>query len=152
MNIDLCFATALELSRAIRAREMSAREVVQAHLDQLDRVNPAVNAVVTLVAERALAEADAADQRLAAGELVGPLHGLPVAHKDTHDTAGIQRHRQLTGQRSHGGNGNQGAVGSGGAQADRSTTRAALRPLAPHTPAPGKVAAPDRNSPPTGVW
>src|SRR3979490_2377977 len=87
---DLCFATAGELSRALRRREVSAREVVQAHLDQIDRVNPEVNAVVTLVAERALAQAAAAADRLPAGEPVGPLHGLPVAHKDIHDTAGIR--------------------------------------------------------------
>jgi amidase len=90
LTTDLCFATARELSRALRRREVSAREVVQAHLDQIDRVNPEVNAVVTLVAERALAEAAAADDRLTAGEPVGPLHGLPVAHKDIHDTAGIR--------------------------------------------------------------
>lgn len=74
----------------LRRREISARELVQAHLDRIDAVNPAVNAVVTLVPERALAEADAADARLAAGEPIGPLHGIPMAHKDTHETAGIR--------------------------------------------------------------
>jgi amidase len=87
---ELCFLTARELARRLRAREVSAREVVRAHLDQVERVNPRVNAVVTLVAERALDEARRADERLAAGRPVGPLHGLPVAHKDTHDTAGIR--------------------------------------------------------------
>ncbi|WP_223198498.1 amidase [Solihabitans fulvus] len=82
--------TAREQSAALRRRELSARELVAAHLAQIDRVNPAVNAIVTLVAERALAEADQADRRLAAGEPVGPLHGIPVAHKDTHDTTGIR--------------------------------------------------------------
>src|SRR6185437_9926874 len=74
----------------LRRREVSAREVTQAHLDQIERVNPQVNAVVTLVAERALDEARAADERLAAGADVGPLHGLPIAVKDTHETAGIR--------------------------------------------------------------
>lgn len=87
---DLCFTSAVELSRALRRREVSAREVLQAHLDRIDRVNPTVNAVVSLVPERAMAEAAAADDRLAAGEAVGPLHGLPVAHKDVFETAGIR--------------------------------------------------------------
>jgi amidase len=87
---DICFSTARELSRLLRAREVSATEVVQAHLQQIEKVNPEVNAVVTLVAEQALADAAIADRRLAAGEDVGRLHGLPVAHKDTHDTAGIR--------------------------------------------------------------
>ncbi|GHH11805.1 amidase [Streptomyces lanatus] len=64
--------------------------MVTAHLEQIERVNPAVNAIVTLAADRALAEAAEADERLASGAEVGPLHGLPVAHKDLHDTAGIR--------------------------------------------------------------
>jgi amidase len=87
---ELCFRTATDLAAAIRRREISARETVSAHIDQIERVNPQVNAVVSLVAEQALAEAAEADARLAAGEEVGPLHGLPVAHKDLHDTAGIR--------------------------------------------------------------
>jgi amidase len=88
--VDLCFLPATELAALLRRREVSAREVTQAHLDQIERVNPQVNAVVTLVAERALDEARAADERLAAGADVGPLHGLPIAVKDTHETAGIR--------------------------------------------------------------
>jgi amidase len=87
---EICFASARDLARRIRARELSAREVLQAHLDQIERTNPQVNAIVTLVAERAAEQARAADERLAAGETPGPLHGLPVAHKDTHATAGIR--------------------------------------------------------------
>ncbi|WP_121434674.1 amidase [Actinomadura pelletieri] len=87
---EIHFASARDLARRIRARELSAREVVQAHLDQIERTNPRVNAIVTLVAERALEQARAADERLAAGRETGPLHGLPVAHKDTHATAGIR--------------------------------------------------------------
>src|SRR5215213_2534489 len=74
----------------LRARQISARELLDAHLDRIDRLNPAVNAVVTLDAEGARAAADAADAALAAGEAVGPLHGLPVAHKDTHATGGMR--------------------------------------------------------------
>lgn len=86
----ICFRTARELLSALDRRELSSREIVQAHLDQIERVNPAVNAVVTLVAERALVEADRVDRALAAGQCPGPLRGLPVAHKDLHDTAGIR--------------------------------------------------------------
>jgi amidase len=87
---DLCFRPATELAALVRNREVSARELVDAHLDRIGRVNPALNAIVTLDAEGARAAADAADAALAAGEEVGPLHGLPVAHKDTHATAGMR--------------------------------------------------------------
>jgi amidase len=87
---EICFATASDLARRIRRRELSAADVVEAHLTQIDRVNPKVNAVVTLVAEEALRQARAADDALARGEDVGPLHGLPVAHKDMALTAGIR--------------------------------------------------------------
>lgn len=81
--------TARELAGAIRCRELSAREVVGWHLDRIAAVNPRINAIVSLVPERALAEADAADRRAAAGEPLGPLHGLPIAIKDLEDTEGI---------------------------------------------------------------
>jgi amidase len=87
---EICFSSARDLARRVRDRDLSAREVVQAHLDRIERTNPHVNAVVTLVPERALEEARAADERLASGAEPGPLHGLPVAHKDTHATAGIR--------------------------------------------------------------
>jgi amidase len=86
----LCFLTATELARRIRQREVSCEEVMRAHLAQIDRVNPKVNAIVTLLPERALEGARAADRRLAAGEPVGPLHGLPVAHKDLMPTRGVR--------------------------------------------------------------
>src|SRR5262252_9580786 len=87
---DLCFMTATELARRIRAGELSAREVMEAHLTQIERVNPQVNAIVTLLPERALAGARAADEALAHGAAVGPLHGLPIAHKDLILTKGIR--------------------------------------------------------------
>lgn len=90
MMDEICFMSAAGMRAALGARELSAREVVQAHLDQIDRVNPAVNAVVTLVAEQALEAAHAADELAASGAPLPPLHGLPVAHKDMHDTAGIR--------------------------------------------------------------
>ena len=82
--------TARELARAIRQRDLSAVDVMQAHLAQIERINPAVNAIVTLLPERALEAAAAADWVLARGEDVGPLHGLPIAHKDTLATKGIR--------------------------------------------------------------
>src|SRR5947209_4223561 len=87
---DICFLSATEMAREIRARKISAVELLSAHLKQIDRINPKVNAIITLVAERAMAQAHGADQALAHGRLLGPLHGLPVAHKDLHDTKGIR--------------------------------------------------------------
>jgi amidase len=90
MSDDLCFLPAVELASHIRRKQVSAREVMAAHLAQIERVNPQVNAIVTLVAEQAMADAMRADEALARGELSGPLHGIPVAHKDLVDTAGIR--------------------------------------------------------------
>ena len=89
MTEELCFATAVELARRIARREVSVTEVVRAHLAQIERVNPAVNAIVTLTAERALADAAARDAALARGERPGSLFGLPVVHKDLVPTRGI---------------------------------------------------------------
>lgn len=90
MGRSLWELDAREQARLVRAREISVRELVAAHLERLERVNPAINAVVTVVGERAEEEAAAADRALAAGADVGPLYGLPVAHKDTHDTGGVR--------------------------------------------------------------
>ena len=87
---ELCFLTATELAQLIRTKQLSAQEVMESHLAQIERVNPTVNAIVTLLPEVALANAKAADAQLARGEAVGPLHGLPVAHKDLVETKGIR--------------------------------------------------------------
>jgi len=87
---DLCFLTATALVELIRARRVSVTEMLQAHLAQIERVNPRVNAIVTLRAEEALDEARAADAALARGLAVGPLTGLPVAHKDLVPTRGLR--------------------------------------------------------------
>ena len=84
------FETATELVRRIRSREVSVREVMEAHLAQIERVNPKLNAIVTLTAERALEDAAAADRALANGAGTGRLFGLPVAHKDLVETRGIR--------------------------------------------------------------
>jgi amidase len=87
---DICFLTATTLARLIRLGELSAREVLEAHLNQIERVNERVNAIVTLAPERALALAYAADEAAARGEPLGPLHGLPIAHKDLVPTRGMR--------------------------------------------------------------
>jgi len=87
---ELCALTAVDLADRIRRKQCSAHEVMTAHLSRIERVNPKVNAIVTLVPERALAEARKADAHQARGGTLGPLHGLPVAHKDLVNTAGIR--------------------------------------------------------------
>ena len=87
---ELCDLTAIELATRIRRKQVSAREVMSAHLSRIERVNPKINAIVTLVADRAMAAAAKADEQQAHGAALGPLHGLPVAHKDLVDTAGVR--------------------------------------------------------------
>lgn len=87
---DIYFLTGTEMARLIRTRQLSAREVMVAHVERIQRVNPGVNAIVTLTAEQAIKDAKRADERQAHGEQPGPLHGLPVAHKDLIETKGIR--------------------------------------------------------------
>jgi amidase len=87
---EICLMTAVELAARVRARALSATEVMAAHLARIERVNPAVNAIITLVPEAAMAGARAADAALARGEELGLLGGLPVAHKDLAETKGIR--------------------------------------------------------------
>jgi len=90
MSQELHYLSATTLAAMLRAKQVSAREVVTAHLERVELLNPLVNAIVTLTAERALEQAAEQDQLAARGEFAGPLHGLPVAHKDNHLTAGIR--------------------------------------------------------------
>ena len=87
---SVCFMSAVEMAGLIRKKKLSAREVLTAHLTQIERINPKVNAIVTLVPELATAAAAKADEMQARGETLGPLHGLPVAHKDLMETRGIR--------------------------------------------------------------
>jgi len=87
---DICFLTATEMAGLIRRKKLSARETLDAHFKQIERVNPKVNAIVTLVAEQATEKARQADEAQAHGAALGPLHGLPIAHKDLVETAGIR--------------------------------------------------------------
>jgi amidase len=90
VNDALCLRTATEQASALRSGACSARELVEAHLARIERVDPLVNAIVTRTPERALAAADAADRRRARGDDLPRLHGLPIAHKDLQDTAGVR--------------------------------------------------------------
>ncbi len=90
---ELCYLSAIELVALMRTRQVSAREVLAAHLACIERLNAQVNAIVTLAAERAQADAARADEALARRQPVGVLHGLPVAHKDLVDTADIRTTR-----------------------------------------------------------
>jgi amidase len=85
----LYFTGAVEMAQLIRTKKLSAREALNEHLKQIERVNPKVNAMVTLVPEMAVEAAAHADEMQARGEKLGPLHGLPVAHKDLLETRGI---------------------------------------------------------------
>jgi amidase len=87
---DICFLSAVEMAGLIRRKKLSAREVMAAHLKQIERVNPKVNAIVTLTADRANDDARKADEAQARGAVLGPLHGLPVVHKDLFETAGVR--------------------------------------------------------------
>jgi amidase len=87
---SICFMSAIEMARLIRAKKLSAREALAAHLKQIELVNPKVNAIVTLVPEMAAEAASKADEMQARKETLGPLHGLPVAHKDLMETRGIR--------------------------------------------------------------
>jgi amidase len=97
----LCYLSAIELVARIRSKQVSAREVLAAHLAQIAQVNPRVNAIVTLAAERAMTDAARADEALVRGGPLGVLHGLPVAHKDLVDTAGIRTTRGSPFYRDH---------------------------------------------------
>ncbi|MCO6000114.1 amidase [Actinoallomurus rhizosphaericola] len=92
MTTDLIYSDASELAELIRNRKVSSVEVVQAHLDRIKATDPKVNAIVTL-ADGALEAAKAADEALAAGVEVGPLHGVPFTVKDSFDTAGVLTQR-----------------------------------------------------------
>lgn len=87
---SLVFTPAHRLAQMIKERSVSSLEVVEAYLTQIEQHNPAVKAICTLDADNARARARQADKALAAGELWGVLHGVPVTVKDFYETAGIR--------------------------------------------------------------
>ena len=89
-DLGVCGLTAKEMAVMLASGEISARELLAAHLDRIEQVNPALNAIVTFTPEIAAERATAADEAHARGESLGLLHGLPVAHKDLALTAGVR--------------------------------------------------------------
>jgi amidase len=90
MSSEICFLQAHELVSLIRGKKISATEVMEAHLSHIEKINPKVNAIVTLLPEIAMQHAKSADEMLARNKEVGPLHGLPIAHKDLVLTKGVR--------------------------------------------------------------
>jgi len=87
---DLVFESAGQLADRIRSRQVSAVEVVDAHIRRIEAVNPALNALVTADFDRARSEARAADEQLSRGQPAGALHGVPVTIKDAINVAGLR--------------------------------------------------------------
>lgn len=87
---DLVEMRAVDHAAMLRRREISARELLNAHLERIEAINPELNAIVTLVPDIAKQMASDADEALARGGVVPLLTGLPVSHKDLHETAGIR--------------------------------------------------------------
>ena len=82
--------TISELAPRLRERAISPVEITRACLERIEKLNPALNAFITVTAESALAEARAAEAEILRGDWRGPLHGVPVALKDLIDTAGVR--------------------------------------------------------------
>jgi amidase len=82
-------SSAVEIAQAIRQKKISSAELMRAHLERIQAVNPQLNALVQIPAARALEEAHRADAALARGEIRGPLHGVPFTLKDALETAGV---------------------------------------------------------------
>ncbi len=89
MIVDIIYSSVVQLAKAIKAKEISSVEIVQAHLKRIEEVNPKLSAVVQLRGDEALAEARLADEALARGESNGLLHGIPMTIKDSLDTVGV---------------------------------------------------------------
>src|ERR1700733_2105872 len=89
MSTDITSKSASELANAIRSKQLSSKSIVEAHLEQIAKVNPKLNAIVQLTADSARKEADEADEALGRGDIKGPLHGVPVTIKDTLETTGV---------------------------------------------------------------
>src|SRR5271168_2450673 len=87
---ELAYSSAVAIARRIRRRELSSREAVDYFLARVEALDKDINSVVTIDAERARAEADAADAALARGEVRGPLHGVPITVKDSFQTQGMR--------------------------------------------------------------
>ena len=92
MSSELFYSDATKLAELIRTREVSPVEVMQAHLDRIEAVNPKVNAIVT-IADDVLKSAKEAEAAVLRGDKLGPLHGVPFTAKDSIDTAKVLTQR-----------------------------------------------------------
>ena len=92
---DLCYMPAIELADAIRAKNLSAVEITSAVLNRIKRLEPKLNAFAYVAAEEAMDAAQAADRRLAKGDPIGPLHGVPVTIKDHEAVRGMLSHHMV---------------------------------------------------------
>ena len=89
MNEEICYTSASDLAEKIRSKALSPVEVVQAHLDRIDALNPGLNAIVTF-ADDALDRAKEAEGAVTRGENLGPLHGVPYTLKDCVEVSGMR--------------------------------------------------------------
>ena len=86
---DLIYMSASQIASEIRQKNVSCLEITKMHLERIDSVNPMLNAVVQMCANRALTEAKIADDKISKKEFIGPLHGVPMTLKDSLDTEGV---------------------------------------------------------------
>lgn len=92
-NSDIIYMQAAQLASLIASKALSPVEVIKAHLERIDAVNPAINAIVTLLRDHALEAAKSAELAVMRGDVLGPLHGVPFTVKDSLDTAGVVTQR-----------------------------------------------------------
>ena len=89
-DLELCGLSVARASKALHARTLSPLELTESYLSRIERLNPRVNAYITVTAERARSDARRATEELAAGRSRGPLHGIPMGLKDLYETDGIR--------------------------------------------------------------
>src|SRR5215472_6147545 len=89
-NDEIAYATIADLAPRVARREVSPVELTRACLDRIDALDPHVNAFITVLRDAALREAEQAERDIAAGAYRGPLHGIPIAHKDLYYTRGVR--------------------------------------------------------------
>jgi aspartyl-tRNA(Asn)/glutamyl-tRNA(Gln) amidotransferase subunit A len=90
MTNELHYLTIARAAELVRSRKLSPVELTKAHLARIEALEPRLHAYITVTAERALAQALAAESAIASGTYVGPLHGIPIAHKDIVSTRGVR--------------------------------------------------------------
>ncbi len=98
---ELAFASATQLARRIKAREVGCVEMLEMYLDRVDRFNADLNAIVVQMRDDALRDAEEADRALARGDDRGPLHGVPMTTKESYDIAGTPTTWGVPEQKDH---------------------------------------------------